>query len=353
MSTIQSLWKAIETQYNNGTFPVDQLDKIDELVFSEDIENIRNGLTLMTTIAAEYLCRYLKLNGESVVLRDADRFSAPLFAERVLVESVKGELMWQDLYESGAFESMAFRVLGDVAIENLSESEKDFCVRMAKVMVRIPAGDFERERSKITLSKDFLLFKYQVTQALWESVTGSNPSYFKGANRPVENVSWFDVVEFCNNLSNHEGLEPAYTINGKNVTCNWSAKGYRLPTEAEWEYSARANQDFVYAGSDDVNDIAWHDGNSGKKTHPVGQKSPNAFGLYDMSGNIREWVWDRFGDYTSGSHTDPTGPDSGPSRVSRGGDWSNDARFSRVSFRFYYDPTYRSSGLGFRLVRTL
>ena len=206
---------------------------------------------------------------------------------------------------------------------------------------------------KVTLTKDFWMGTYAVTQTLWESVMGSNPSHFKGANRPVENVSWFDVVEFCNNLSNHEGLEPAYTINGKNVTCNWSAKGYRLPTEAEWEYSARANQDFVYAGSDDVNDIAWHDGNSGKKTHPVGQKSPNAFGLYDMSGNIREWVWDRFGDYTSGSHTDPTGPDSGPSRVSRGGDWSNDARFSRVSFRFYYDPTYRSSGLGFRLVRTL
>ena len=353
MSTIQSLWKAIETQYNNGTFPVDQLDKIDELVFSEDIENIRNGLTLMTTIAAEYLCRYLKLNGESVVLRDADRFSAPLFAERVLVESVKGELMWQDLYESGAFESMAFRVLGDVAIENLSESEKDFCVRMAKVMVRIPAGDFERERSKITLSKDFLLFKYQVTQALWESVTGSNPSYFKGANRPVENVSWFDVVEFCNKLSKREGLEPVYTINGKNVTCNWNAKGYRLPTEAEWEYSARGGEYYKYAGSDDVDEVAWYDDNSGRQTHPVGQKKANGFGLYDMSGNVWEWVWDIKGDYSSGSQTDPTGPDSGPFRVYRGGSWNYDARRTRVSYRNDSSPELRGANVGFRLSRSV
>ena len=110
----------------------EQLDKIDVLVFSDDIENIRNGLTLMTTIAPEYLCRYLELDRESVVLRETGRFSPPLLAERGLVESVKDESMWQDLYEGGAFESMEFRALGYVAIENLSESEKAFCVRMAK-----------------------------------------------------------------------------------------------------------------------------------------------------------------------------------------------------------------------------
>ena len=119
MSTIAALWQSIETQYTNGSFPTDQLEKIDELVFSEGIENIRNGLTLMTTIAAEYLCRYLELDGESVVLRDAGRFSATLFAERVLVEASKSESMWQALYQSGAFESMEFRALGDVAIDTL------------------------------------------------------------------------------------------------------------------------------------------------------------------------------------------------------------------------------------------
>ena len=126
MSTIAEMWTEIETQYNNETFPADQLEKINVLLFSDDIENIRNGLTLMTTIAAEYLCRYLKLEGDSVGLRDAERFSAPLSVERVLVEAAKSTLVWQDLYESGAFDSMEFRVLGDVEIENLSESEKEF-----------------------------------------------------------------------------------------------------------------------------------------------------------------------------------------------------------------------------------
>ena len=180
-----------------------------------------------------------ELDRESVVLRETGRFSPPLLAERGLVESVKDESMWQDLYEGGAFESMEFRALGYVAIENLSESEKAFCVRMAKEMVQIPAGDFmmgaleddedayddEKPRHRVTLTRDFLIGKYAVTQALWESVMGSNPSKFKGANRPVEEVSWFDVVDFCNKLSELEGLAPAYTINGQNVTCIGMQKG--------------------------------------------------------------------------------------------------------------------------------
>ena len=370
MSSIEALWQSIETQYNNGSFPANQLKKIDVLVFSDDIESIRNGLTLMTTIAPEYLCRYVALDGDSVVLRDAGRFTAPLLAERVLVATVKSESMWQDLYGSGAFESMAFRALGDVAIEDLSESEKDFCVRMAKEMVRVSAGEFmmgalendgdadaddDEIRHNVTLTRDFLMGKYPVTQALWDSVMGSNPSYFRGANRPVESVSWFDAVDFCNKLSVMEGLEPAYVINGKNVTCNWTAKGYRLPTEAEWEYSARGRDYHKYAGSDNVDEVAWYMKNSdtgnGRQTHPVGLKKPNGFGLYDMSGNVDEWCWDRFGDYSYGSQTDPTGPDSGPSRVYRGGCWFDYARDARVSYR-RTDPTGRLSGLGFRVVRT-
>ena len=157
-------------------------------------------------------------------------------------------------------------------------------------MVVIPKGEFtmgalendgdaygsEKPRHKVTLTRDFLMGKYPVTQALWESVMGSNPSnWCWGANRPVEKVSWFDVVEFCNKLSKREGLEPAYTINGENVTCNWSAKGYRLPTEAEWEYSARSGQRFKYSGSDNVDEVAWYDGNSG--------------GMFD--GEETEWLW--------------------------------------------------------------
>jgi formylglycine-generating enzyme len=381
MTAITALWQSIETQYSNGSFPDDQLEKIDELVFNEDIENIRNGLTLMPTLAPEYLCRYLEMEGESVVLRDPGRFSAPLSAERVLVESAKSESMWLALYESGAFESMEFRALGDVAIENLSGSEKEFCVRMAKEMVRVPAGDFmmgalednwfadddEKPRHKVTLTRDFFMGKYPVTQALWESVMGLNPSDFKGANRPVEEVTWFDVVEFCNKLSELEGLESVYTINGDDVTCNWNAKGYRLPTESEWEYSARAGEYHKYAGSDSVDEVAWYWGNSdtgnGNETHPVGQKKPNGFGLYDMSGNVWEWVWDWFGDYSTETSTsvsvenkldsteNPTGNPTGSGRVRRGGSWLDFPKFVRSSYRANYAPAGQSDILGFRICR--
>ena len=355
MNTPQDHWDKLYTTYtqsvNENYLKSERLVKIDELFYTDNIENIRNGLTLMTTIAPEYLCRYLRLDGDSVVLRDSGNFSAPLLAERVLVESVKGESMWLGLYESGAFDSIHFRSLDDVSVEDLSESEKEFCVRMAKEMVRIPAGDFERKGVKVTLTRAFLLFKYQVTQALWESVMGSNPSEFEGANRPVEEVSWFDVVDFCNKLSELEGLEPAYTIDGENVTCNWNAKGYRLPTEAEWEYAARANQSFKYSGSDNLDEVAWYDGNSGDETHPVGQKKTNGFGLYDMSGNVWEWVWDIYGTYSSTPTMDPRGPDSGSVRVRRGGCCSEGAWYGWVSFRIDINPSWSSSVRGFRLCR--
>ena len=137
------------------------------------------------------------------------------------------------------------------------------------------------------------------------------------------------------------------------MTCNWSAKGYRLPTEAEWEYSAKANQGFLYAGSDNVDEVAWYDDNSDGETHPVGQKKPNGFGLYDMSGNVSELVWDRFGDYRGGSQTDPRGPDSGPfSDVClRGGGWGSFAWGARVSSRAWFVPGTGDISLGFRLSR--
>ncbi|MBW7872830.1 MAG: SUMF1/EgtB/PvdO family nonheme iron enzyme [Ignavibacteria bacterium] len=174
-------------------------------------------------------------------------------------------------------------------------------------------------------------------------------------NHPVIHVSWNDAVSFCNWLSDREGLQRAYSGSGDNITCNFSSNGYRLPTEAEWEYAARGGKqtkNYKYSGSDNTGAVAWYDGNSGDKTHAVGLKQPNEIGIYDMSGNVYEWCWDWKGDYTSPRQTNPKGPSSGTSRVLRGGSWGYSARNCRVAVRYYIMPGNRDSSSGFRLART-
>ena len=216
--------------------------------------------------------------------------------------------------------------------------------------------DDEQPMHTVTLSKDFYMMESEVTQGLYQRVMGNNPSEFKGNNRPVEKVSWFDAVKFANKLSSMEGLEECYSINGNTVT--WSKKecaGWRLPTEAEWEYSARGGQSYKYAGSNSVGDVAWYRENSvvsGKKqTHDVCGKNRNGYGLCDMSGNVWEWVWDWHGSYSGSPTVDPRGPTSGSYRVVRGGGWGNNAQGVRVSYRNNNDPTDAYSFLGFRLAR--
>ena len=180
----------------------------------------------------------------------------------------------------------------------------------------------------------YYIGKYEVTQALWESVMGTNPSRFKGPDLPVENVNWGDVQEFIRKLNAMTGMS------------------YRLPTEAEWEYAARGgnkSRGYKYSGSNDIGTVAWYRDNSGSKTHPVGTKAANELGLYDMCGNVNEWCSDWHGAYSSGSQANPGGPSEGSARVHRGGGWSNDARICRVSYRGFYLPDYRIYVSGFRL----
>ena len=213
--------------------------------------------------------------------------------------------------------------------------------------VWIPAGEFrmgstgseadddEQPLTRVRISRGFYLGKYEVTQGQWEAVMGSNPSAFDecGPTCPVEQVSWDDVQEFIRKLNAVVGEQR-----------------YRLPTEAEWEYAARAGTSGDRYGNLDL--IAWYVGNSGFRTHPVGQKAPNAWGLHDMLGNVYEWVGDWYGDYPGGSVTDPQGPTSGSGRVVRGGSWIYDARYCRASFRSTVSPGDRFNFLGFRLLRT-
>lgn len=194
----------------------------------------------------------------------------------------------------------------------------------------------ENPTHSVTLS-NYYIGKHEVTQALWETVMGSNPSYWKGDDLPVECISWDDCQTFLSRLN---------SITGKN---------FRLPTEAEWEYAARGgnhSRGYQYSGSDNLNEVAWYNDNS-SQTHKVGTKSPNELGIYDMSGNVWEWCQDWFGEYSCKAHTNPTGPDGGSDRVFRGGSWISSARFCRVSNRIKYAPSAQISNVGLRLALSL
>jgi len=200
----------------------------------------------------------------------------------------------------------------------------------------------------------------EVTQGLYKDVMGSNPSKFSncGANCPVEKVNWYDAVRMANKLSERDGLVSCYQIgSGSKPSVSWSNKdctGWRLPTEAEWEYAARGGEDYKYSGSDNMNEVGWYSSNSGRKTHPVGQKKANGYGLYDMSGNVREWVFDSWKREYDSSITDPVYVDTRPDRVRRGGAWGSLARSMRVSSRDRSSASYPfNRDLGFRFLRTV
>ena len=216
-------------------------------------------------------------------------------------------------------------------------------------LVLIPAGRFlmgspddENGRTKaegpqheVTISKPFYMGIYDVTQEQFEQVIGKNPSHFTGAKNPVETVSWDDAVEFCK------------------VVSEKAAKPVRLPTEAEWEYACRAGSKtrFCFGDDDDrLGEFAWYDGNSGKTTYPVGQKKPNAFGLYDMHGNVEEWCSDWYSDYVNEPAKDPEGPKTGTYRVTRGGIFVNGPHGCRSAYRDALEPGNRNLYLGFRVV---
>ena len=196
------------------------------------------------------------------------------------------------------------------------------------------AWDKEYPVHSVTLS-DYYIGKCEVTQELWEAVMGSNPSKFKGAQNPVESVSYNDCQEFISRLNSLTG------------------RTFRLPTEAEWEYAARGgNQSshYKYSGSGNIGNVAWYWDNSGYGTHAVGTKSPNELGIYDMSGNVWEWCSDWYGDYSAGAQTNPQGPSSGYYRVIRGGSWDHNAGYCRVSRRCADGHGLGKDSIGLRLV---
>jgi formylglycine-generating enzyme required for sulfatase activity len=246
--------------------------------------------------------------------------------------------------------------------QTYAQSPKTITNSIGMKLVLIPKGTFmmgspieeegadnDEEQHQVTIGKDYYLGVTEVTQGQYEKVMGTNPSYFQkrvirksdSSMYPVEQVSWEDAVEFCKKLSDLPEEKKAGRV-------------YRLPTEAEWEYACRAGSKAAYSfgeNSKTLGDYSWFGDNSGSQTHPVGEKKPNAWGLYDMHGNVWEWCSDWYDEYPKGAVSDPSGPSEGSSRVLRGGSWFSGAASCRSAFRSGDDPSFRLSDghYGFRV----
>jgi formylglycine-generating enzyme required for sulfatase activity len=256
------------------------------------------------------------------------------------------------------------------AIKTLNPDRDTFlAARYFPTMILIPGGtdtlgseeggDDEKPRHAVTISS----FKMAKTETTWWQynlfceATGKekpkkNVSWAGDGDNPIINVSWYDAIAYANWLSNREGRDTAIVKTGSgddDYDIKLQSNGYRLPTEAEWEYAARAKKSYQYAGNGNLDSVAWNNGNSSSRTQPVARKKSNDFGLYDMSGNVWEWCWDWYGPYKSDAISNPTGAENSDNRVDRGGGWGGGAGFCRVPFRGSNTPTYRSNAVGFRL----
>ncbi len=247
---------------------------------------------------------------------------------------VNKEVVWDVLKER---ENLMGEILFKIKVENVYEIDMVF-VKGGTFTMGSPTSEafkFGDETQHLVTLSDFYIGKYEVTQKQWKEIMGSNPSAFSGCdNCPVEQVSWNDVQEFIKKLNQKTG------------------KNYRLPTEAEWEFAARGgnqSKGTIYSGSNNIDEVAWDNNNSGNKSHPVGMKKANELGLYDMSGNVWEWCNDWYEEYPSGSQTNPKGPSSGTLRVLRGGSWDYRTQFCRSARRNNFNPDKHVNYFGFRM----
>lgn len=319
--------KAMESELHNTVEKLTSLQK--ELDISQDLYNRTKKEKREYEVRANHLEQQVKELNSRIKVAERKAEENRRAEERKREAERKAEEKRKHREEEERTKEMTFTV------DNVSF--KMIRVEGGSFMMGSPdndsdAFDDEKPQHRVTLS-NYYIGETPVTQALWEAVMGDNPSINKGDCLPVETWSWEDCQEFIKQLNKMTG------------------KTFRLPTEAEWEYAARGGRKslgFKYAGSNDIDKVAWYDRNSGKITHPVKQKCANELGLYDMSGNVWEWCQDWFGSYNSSAQTNPFGPSSGSIRVFRGGSWNSYARYCRVANRSYYSPDRRRV-IGFRL----
>ena len=264
------------------------------------------------------------------------------------------------------------------------QTQNDYTSKNIGILKYVPAGTFQRDDTATSTSRvsAFRMSRYEITRAQFKSVMGVDPSatfYSTGENDPVQQANWYHAIAFCNLLSIIEGLTPVYSVNGVDfavlkyvdipdrrntawdkVAADWTSNGYRLPTEMEWMWAAMGakqgttGRNKAFAGSTGMNKIgnyAWYSSNSNRSSNPAGSKLPNELGLFDMSGNVWEWIWDWYGVYPTGAEADYRGAASGSRRVRRGGGWGNSAQDCTVALRLNGEPQFQNRASGFRVVR--
>jgi len=244
-------------------------------------------------------------------------------------------------------------------------SPEQITTQTGVTMVRVPAGEFTmgddrgeddaKPAHRVKVSA-FYMDTTEVTQASYQALMGRNPAKRKGPDRPVEQVGWLAAVKYCNMRSRREGTQPCYDL--KTLECDFAADGYRLPTEAEWEYACRLGGEMASIDERKLTKCAWFKANAGKTTHPVAQKDPSPWGLYDVQGNVWEWCHDRYGEgyYAQSESTDPRGPSDGDERVLRGGSWASGPESCQPTARYsetpgFADVCFGYDAYGFRCVR--
>ncbi|MBU1072909.1 formylglycine-generating enzyme family protein, partial [bacterium] len=319
------------------------------------------------TLATEFTFEvtYFDDDGDEPVTRDAEIDGLVSAMAYVSGEPETGSLY--RLATTLAAGVHSYRFLFDDGQGNLATAEPADrpVVGTAAFVMGSPGGEtgrrYDEVQFEVALTREIVVAPVEVTQLAWNALMPVNPSTFVGDDLPVHNVSWFDAIDYCNALSDQDGLVLAYTVDGPYVTWHRGADGWRLPTEAEWEYHCRAgtatglyNGELteVHCGADALLDAAgWYCGNA-DAPRAKQQKAANAFGMYDMLGNVREWCWDWYGPYPEGPVLDPEGPADGEQRVVRGGSWHYYARDCRSAARGTFYPTSADDFVGFRVVRT-